>query len=77
MPDRNSEVFGVDARKGDNDLVMDFSANSVLEQNLMRGHDRTTLPVGSGQVPDQWDSTAGRATRDYQAAKELGTQGRK
>ncbi len=75
MPSRDSEVFSVDAKKGDNDMFLDFRAGTIFEQNQLRGHDRTSMPVGqAADVPARWDGTGGRNTADLKAARELGIQ---
>jgi hypothetical protein len=64
MADRTSEIYGVDARKGDNDIYMDFSPKTVLEDN-QDAVDRGATTSG------------GRGSQDTIAAKQLGSQGKK
>jgi hypothetical protein len=77
MPDRTSDVYGVDARREDVVFAMDFRPNTVLEQSQMRG-DRVNLPVGSPTSPaPEFQTTAGRGSIDTEAAIRLNSQGRK
>mgnify|MGYP003329707397 CR=1 FL=1 len=77
MPDRTSDVYGVDARREDVVFAMDFRPSTVLEQSQMHG-DRVNLPVGTPTAPaPEFQSTGGRGSSDAEAAVRLNSQGRK
>jgi len=75
MPDRNSEVYSVDARK--EGFVVDLRPTTLLEQSLM-GHDRVNAPVGSPTMPrPEIQTTGGRNIGDAIDAIRIGASGRK
>ena len=75
MPDRNSEVYSVDARM--NGFVVDMRPTTLLEQNLM-GYDRVNAPVGAPTTPrPEVQTTGGRGTGDALDAIKIGASGRK
>ena len=58
-------------------FIVDMRPTTLLEQNRMRGYDRTTKPVGvADAAPETWESTGSRGATDYIAAQQLGIDGR-
>jgi hypothetical protein len=75
---RYDAEFSTDARQGDVAFTTDFRPTTLLEENLMGGYTRTTMPVGEGQVgSDEFQSTGGRGTGDAIDAIRIGANGRK
>jgi predicted transcriptional regulator len=78
MPDRNSEVYSVDARLGQVADWVDMRPTTLLEQSLNNGFDRTTKPVGAQtQEHAEAQTTGGRGTHDAVEAIRIGATGRK
>lgn len=75
MPDRYSDVYGVDARA--DGFVVDMRPTTLLEQSLMGG-DRVNAPVGQPtDARPEIQTTGGRGTGDAIDAIRIGASGRK
>lgn len=77
MPDRYSEVYGVDARHENVAFGVDFRPTTLAEQSIMGG-DRVNKPVGDAtSARPAFETTGGRGLTDTEAAIRLGANGRK
>jgi hypothetical protein len=76
MPSRFDKTYSVDARK--DGFVVDMRPSTLLEQSLMGGFERTTMPVGEKVTEAAENQTTGGARiGDAIDAIRIGANGRK
>jgi len=76
MPSRFDEAYSVDAKKAG--FVVDMRPSTLLEQSLMGGFERTTMPVGEAVTENaEHQTTGGARMGDAIDAIRIGANGRK